>query len=72
MTNININSYILEFRFTVISDLCSTEPDTYTTNRAAASALGICKRQVQRLKKKFDGTMESLLHGKTEFPYHNA
>lgn len=63
MTNININNYLLEFRFTVISDLCSIEPKTYTTNRAAATALGICKRQVQRLKKQFDGTIASLLHG---------
>ena len=43
-----------EFRFEVISDLCSSSSKVYTKNKDAMKALQLSKSQVLRLKKKFD------------------
>ena len=50
----------LEYRFEVIGK--ATKYQEYT-NKQAADALGLCVRQIIRLKNKFDGSMESLKHG---------
>ncbi len=51
----------LELRHDVITTLIE-HPGIYT-NRMAADTLGVCIRTIQRLKKIFDGSLESLYHG---------
>ena len=65
---IDLNLKTTDFRFEVISDLCSHNPKKYIKNRHAMNALQLSKSQLLRLKKRFDGTPNSLQHrniGKT-------
>lgn len=52
----------LNKRFEVIMDLSSNSPNTYKTNKDASTALNISIRQIQRLKRKFNGSIDSLRH----------
>lgn len=56
----------LDYRFNIIKEVTTNK---YYSNKQAAEDLGVCPRTICRLKKQFDGSIESLVHGNYQNNY---